>query len=139
MSDLFISTSRQKQLLARMAGLGIVEADLVEKFVLGTGSGGQKLNKTSSCVYIRHAKSGLEVKCQKTRARALNRYYARQELCARIEEQIMGVKSERRQKAEKIRRQKRRRSRRQKEKMLEGKHRISDKKLLRKSVRVEET
>ena len=134
MGDLFISTSRQKQLDARMAELGIMEADLVEKFVLGTGSGGQKVNKTSSCVYLSHAKSGIDVKCQKTRARALNRYYARQELCNKLEEDILGKKSARRQKAEKIRRQKRRRSRRQKEEILEAKHKTSDKKRLRRRV-----
>jgi protein subunit release factor B len=111
-----------------MARLGIREADLLEKFVLGSGSGGQKINKTASCVYLRHGPSGLEVKCQRERSRELNRFLARRELCDRLEERLRGEQSARRQEWEKIRRQKRRRSRRQKERMLEAKHRHAEKK-----------
>src|SRR5579872_2140633 len=99
------------ELADRMLRLGIQESDLIEKFILGSGSGGQKINKTSSCVYLKHIPSGLEVKCQQDRSRELNRYYARQELCEKIEEQILQEKSEKQQKIAKIRRQKKRRSR----------------------------
>src|SRR6185436_10588305 len=44
--------------------LGIHESDLIEKFILGSGKGGQKVNKTSSCVYLKHIPTGIEVKCQ---------------------------------------------------------------------------
>ena len=115
----------------RMDRLGIKEGDLVEKFILGSGSGGQKINKTSSCVYLKHVPSGIEIKCQRERSRELNRYYARRELCDRIEEKVENKKSERQQMIEKIRRQKRRRSRRGKEKMLAAKKRTSEKKSLR--------
>jgi protein subunit release factor B len=131
MSDVFVSQPKLEQLDARMRGLNIREADLVEKFVLGSGKGGQKINKTSSCVYLRHIPTGMEVKCQRGRSRALNRYLARQELCNRIAERVLGIKTERQQVAEKIRRQKRRRSRRQKQVMLEGKHHQSQKKQFR--------
>lgn len=119
------------ELRERMERLGIKEGDLVEKFILGSGSGGQKINKTSSCVYLKHIPSGIEIKCQRERSRELNRYYARRELCDRIEEKIEHKKSERQQMIEKIRRQKRRRSRRGKEKMLEAKKQLSEKKTLR--------
>ena len=134
MSDPYISTSRQAALAKRMAELGIGEEDLVEKFILGSGSGGQKVNKTASCVYLRHAPSGIEVKCQQARSRALNRHRARRELCDRLEERIKGDASARQQAYEKIRRQKRRRSRRAKARMLEDKRKQSAKKDRRKPV-----
>ena len=130
-----LSTEKQNKLLARMTALGIDEADIAEKFVQGSGSGGQKINKTSSCVFISHAPSGIEIKCQRTRSLTLNRYHARWELCERLAERIEGEQSRRQQETEKIRRQKRRRSRRQKAKMLDDKHRHSDKKSLRARVR----
>lgn len=120
-----------EELTARMQRLHIQEGDLVEKFILGSGSGGQKINKTSSCVYLKHLPTGIELKCQKSRSRDLNRLYARRELCERLEEQILQEKSARQQEIEKIRRQKRRRSRRAKEKMLAQKKHQSTKKELR--------
>jgi len=118
---------------ARMAGLGIREEDLIEKFVLGSGSGGQKINKTSSCVYLKHVPTGIEVKCQRERSREMNRYWARKELCEKIEGQVLKIKTEKQHEIEKIRRQKRRRSRKSKEKMLAAKKAHSEKKSLRKN------
>ena len=133
MGEVFVSQSKKMELDARMARLGVREAQLVEKFILGSGSGGQKLNKTASCVYLRHLPSGIEVKCQHSRSRELNRYLARRELCDRLEARVTGAANAREQEAEKIRRQKRRRSRRQKQRMLEGKHRHSATKQMRRS------
>jgi len=121
-----LSKEKQDALLERMAKLGIREEDLVEKFILGSGSGGQKINKTSSCVYLKHLPSGFEIKCQQERSRELNRYYARKELCEKLDEAIFQEKSERQQKIEKIRRQKRKRSKKAKEKMLEGKRKRAE-------------
>ncbi len=114
-----------------MAALGIREDDLVEKFIHGSGKGGQKVNKTASCVYIKHLPTGIEVKCQATRSRALNRYHARRELCDRLDEIRNGRESARRQAIEKIRRQKRRRSRRSKLRSVADKRQLSRKKSLR--------
>jgi len=130
-----ISQTKRAQLTEFMHRMNILEADLSEKFILGSGRGGQKLNKTASCVQLHHRPSGIKIKCQKSRSRELNRYYARKELCEQLEERELGILSRRRQAAEKIRRQKRRRSRRQKEKMLEHKHRQSEKKAQRRPVR----
>lgn len=130
-----IRKEKQDELEARMERLGIREGDLVEKFILGSGRGGQKINKTSSCVYLKHLPTGIEIKCQRERSRDMNRYYARQALCERLEEKMENIKSERQQLQEKIRRQKRRRSRRSKEKMLAQKHQQSEKKALRKAPR----
>lgn len=114
-----------------MQRLGISEKELEEKFILGSGKGGQKINKTSSCVYLHHLPSGIEIKCQQERQRELNRYYARKLLCEKIEELQAGIKSKKQHEREKIRRQKRRRSRRSQQKMLEGKKKHSEKKVLR--------
>ena len=129
-----VSPDKEKALLERMIKLGIRETDLREDFIRGSGHGGQKLNKTSSCVNLFHTPTGFHVKCQQTRQRALNRFLARRELCEKIEEKIYGEQSARRQAAEKIRRQKRRRSRRQRAAILEAKHLHSLKKQSRQQV-----
>ncbi len=121
-----ISKEKQDALLKRMEKIGIREEDLVEKFILGSGSGGQKINKTSSCVYLKHLPSNLEIKCQQDRSREMNRYLARKKLCEQLEEIVLKEKSSRQMEIEKIRRQKRRRSRKSKEKMLEGKRSRSE-------------
>jgi protein subunit release factor B len=126
-----LSKEKQEALAARMERLGIKEDDLIEKFILGSGSGGQKINKTSSCVYLKHIPTAIEVKCQSVRSRELNRFYARRALCDRLEEAVSKEKSSKQKEIEKIRRQKQRRSRRSKEKMLAGKRLQSTKKDLR--------
>ena len=128
-----IRPDKESQLQQRMAELGIRESDLVERFVRGSGAGGQKINKTSSCVYILHKPTGIEVKCQRERLQSLNRYLARRELCDRVEAKVRGVVLARQQETERIRRQKRRRSRRQKARMLADKHHHSEKKSQRRT------
>lgn len=122
-----IKKEKLDELAKRMESLGISEGDIEEKFILGSGSGGQKINKTASCVYIKHLPSGIEIKCQKDRSRSLNRYYARQMLCERLEEIILKEKSDKQKAIEKIRRQKRKRSARAKAKMLDEKRKRSEK------------
>ncbi|NLB56055.1 MAG: peptide chain release factor-like protein [Lentisphaerae bacterium] len=126
-----VGKTKQDELLKRMEELGINERDLVEKFILGSGKGGQKINKTASCVYIKHAESGIEVKCQRSRSREMNRFFARRELCDKLEVRLLGEESKKQQEEEKIRRQKRRRTRRQKEKILADKRIQSEKKQMR--------
>ena len=129
-----VSKETQDQLVERMESLGIREGDLVEKFILGSGKGGQKINKTSSCVYLKHIPTGIEIKCQRERSRELNRLYARRDLCEKIEERISTEKSERQKAVEKIRRQKRKRSKRAQEKILANKKHRSDIKEFRKKI-----
>jgi len=136
MPNYAVSKAKEERLLARMKRLGIKESELEEKFILGAGSGGQKQNKTASCVQLIYPPRNIEVKCQRSRSQALNRYHARCELCDRLEEIIEGKKSARQQKTEKIRRQKRRRSRRQKARMLEEKKKQSKKKQLRRKPKI---
>ena len=129
-----ISPKKHKQILDKMAEFNIYEKDIEEKFVRSSGKGGQKVNKTSSCVYIKHLPSGIEVKCQVEREQSLNRILARRILADKIEERIKGRESALRQKIEKIRRQKRKRSKRAKNKMLDDKTKHSEKKNLRKKI-----
>ena len=127
-----ISKEKQEALKKRMEALGIHENDLVEKFILGSGSGGQKINKTSSCVYLKHIPTQIEVKCQRGRSREMNRFQARRELCDQIAEKIHNEKTARKREREKIRQQKKRRSRRLQKKILEEKRKRSETKSLRK-------
>ena len=126
-----------QRIQSRMALAELTDADIEETFVRGSGSGGQKINKTSSCVQLKHVPTSTTVRCQKTRSREANRWLAREMLAERLLEARESELSERRQEAEKIRRQKRRRSRRQKERMLADKKHQSEKKAQRKSVRPE--
>lgn len=123
-----VSPEKEKSLKERLGRLGIREQDIRESFIRSQGRGGQKVNKSSTCVYLKHVPTGIEVKCQKTRSQGLNRYYARQLLCARVDRLIKGKESEEEQKLAKIRRQKRKRSKRAKQKMLKQKHMLSEKK-----------
>lgn len=130
-----ISQAKIRELERRMADLGIFERDIEEHFVRSSGAGGQNVNKVSTCVVLKHIKSGIEVKCQKERSQALNRFLARRILLGKIEKQILGRKSEAEQKIWKKRKQKKRRSQRAKEKMLADKRVHSEKKRLRRAVR----
>lgn len=114
-----------------MLRVGLVEMDLQEQFVLGSGSGGQKINKTASAVRLMHLPSGLTVKVQRSRSREDNRWLARRLLAEKMLEAVHGEKSRRQQEQEKIRRQKRRRSRRQQARMLDDKAKQSAKKAVR--------
>jgi len=117
----------------RMEEMGIADADLLEKFTRGSGSGGQKINKTNNCVFLKHLPSGVCVKCQMDRSRELNRFLARRELCDRLEAMREGRAVAQTQAIEKMRRQKRRRSRRSKQRSIADKRLLSQKKSMRRS------
>jgi protein subunit release factor B len=80
-----VSEEKNRWLKERMEALGIHEKDIEERFVRSSGRGGQKVNKTSSCVYLKHIPTGIEVKCMEGRSQFLNRFLARRELVKRIE------------------------------------------------------
>lgn len=115
------SSEKEAALAVRLAGLGVRPEDLVEKFIRAGGPGGQNVNKTSTAVYIKHVPSGIEVKMQRERSQALNRFLARRALADKLEARLRGAQSAETARVAKLRRQKRKRSRRAKEKMLAAK------------------
>ncbi|MCC5792626.1 MAG: peptide chain release factor-like protein [Legionellaceae bacterium] len=127
-----ISKDKWNKLAEKMEKLHIHEAELVEKFIVGSGRGGQKLHKTASTVYLKHQPSGVEIKCQESRSREDNRYFARERLCEKLHTAQSDEKSKAQQAMEKIKRQKKRRSRRSRQKTLDDKSRLGQRKRLRK-------
>lgn len=105
-----VSPEKNAELRRRMAALGIREEDLEEQFVRSSGKGGQHVNKSSTCVQLRHRPTGIEVKCMEGRSQSLNRFFARRLLLDRIAA-AQGLKTARDDAVERIRRQKARRGR----------------------------
>lgn len=114
-----------------MATLGVRETDLEETFVRSGGRGGQNVNKTSTCVVLRHRPSGVQVKCQTSRQQGYNRWLARERLLDELERRRRERARAERARVEKLRRQKRPRSQAAKVRMLEDKARRSRVKALR--------
>lgn len=107
-----VTPQKEAELLRRMEACGMREADLDEHFVASGGPGGQKVNRTATCVQLRHTPSGAEVKMQQARSQALNRFYARRRLCELLEAAQLGKASPAALRQDKIRKQKARRKRR---------------------------
>ncbi|KTD69086.1 MULTISPECIES: peptide chain release factor family protein [Legionella] len=127
-----INKEKWDKLAELMMKLQINETDFIEKFIIGSGKGGQKLHKTASTVYLKHIPSGLEVKCQESRSREDNRYFARIRLCDKLHALLSDEQTKEQQKIEQLKRQKKRRSRRAKQKILDAKSRQGELKMLRK-------
>jgi len=105
----------------RLGKLRIRDEDLEEEFIRGSGPGGQKINKTSSTVVLRHLPTGVEVRCQRERSQVMNRYWARMELCDRVEAVKAEAKLALQNELEKTRRQNRPRPRGLKQRILDTK------------------
>ena len=111
MTSFAVSEEKNRWLREKMETLGIREKDIEEKFVRSSGKGGQKVNKTSTCVYLKHIPTGVEVKCMQERSQSLNRFLARRELLSRIG-RFSGQSSAEAKRIEKVRKQKSKRRRR---------------------------
>lgn len=109
-----VSEKKAAQLAKRMAECGLRESDLVESFIRSSGPGGQHVNKTATCVLLKHPPTGFDVKMQKTRSQLMNRFYARRRLCELIEEKELGKLSPESLARQKRHKQKQRRKRRTK-------------------------
>ena len=108
-------------LRARFVSLGVQPGDVEERFVRGAGAGGQKINKTSSTVWLQHRPTGVEVRCQRERSQTLNRLIAWQELAEKLEWRRAESANQARAARELGRRQQRQKSRGQKVRMIEAK------------------
>ncbi len=119
----------------RMAQLGVREDDIVEKFIRSSGPGGQNVNKTSTCVYLKHLPTGLEVKCQRQRSQLLNRSLARHILLSKIAQRIRQDNLQKQSLKAQIMRRNRKKPKGLKIKILENKRRHSEKKYVRRKIR----
>ena len=128
-----LSSEKTAALAQRMTTLGIHETELLEKFVRGSGAGGQKINKTSNCVFLKHLPTGVCIKCQIDRSREMNRFLARRELCDQLEMIRDGKAIAKTHAIEKLRRQKRPRSNRSKQRSVADKRMTSQKKSMRRT------
>jgi protein subunit release factor B len=109
------------QIEARLSALGVRPADVDERFVRGSGAGGQKINKTSSTVWLRHRPTGVEVRCQQERSQAANRELAWTDLCGKLEGRRKAAAAAQQDDRERDRRRKRPKTRGQKLRMIESK------------------
>lgn len=124
--------------LNKAAELRIDAGKISEKFVRGGGSGGQKINKTSSAVDLYYEPLEIRVKCQRHRERKRNRLSAYKLLITKVENIVKGKESEQAKKIFKLRKQKQKRSKRAKEKILEQKKMRGALKKSRQGVRPED-
>ncbi len=127
MPNFNVSPKKEAELLDRMRLLKVAESDLEETFVKSSGPGGQKVNKTSSCVLLRHIPTNLQVKCHKERSQSLNRFFARRLLLDEIERKQNGFVAKEQKQIDKIRSKKRKKAKSGRAKMEASKQSQPDK------------
>lgn len=66
------------------------EEDLEEDFMRGSGPGGQSVNKTSNCVFLRHIPTNITIKCHTHRLASKNRIEARKLLLEKLDVHFNG-------------------------------------------------
>jgi len=126
MSIFKVSLRKEQAHLQRMKELNVCKDDIEETFIRASGPGGQKTNKTSSCVRLRHIPTNIIVKCQQERSQSLNRFLAHRHLLDQIERMQNGFVKEENLRIEKIRNRKRKRAKRAKMKKSASKTRQPD-------------
>lgn len=108
-------------LRARFVSLGVNPGQVEERFVRGSGAGGQKINKTSSTVVVLHRPSGVEVRCQRERNQSTNRLLAWEELADKLEWRRQEARNQAQSARELVRRQNLKKTRGQKIRMIQTK------------------
>jgi protein subunit release factor B len=118
----------EASLRARFVSLGVKPGEVSEQFIRGAGAGGQKINKTSSTVVLRHLPTGVEVRCQRERSQSVSRLLAWVDLADKLEWRRAEAANQRQAARELARRQTRQKSRGLKVRMIETKkHRAKHK------------
>ncbi|XP_020803069.1 probable peptide chain release factor C12orf65 homolog, mitochondrial [Drosophila serrata] len=69
------------------------ESEIEETFTRGSGPGGQAVNKTSNCVFLRHLPTNITIKCHTHRLASKNRVEARKLLLEKLDAHINGENS----------------------------------------------
>ncbi|HRF89750.1 MAG TPA: peptide chain release factor-like protein [Desulfobacter postgatei] len=106
----------------KMDYLGIHKKDILEKFIKSSGRlfrvarriaalrrGGQKVNKSSSAVFLTHLPTQISVKFGKYRSQHLNRFMALRYLVEKIEQLKSGIPDATARKLARLKKQKQRR------------------------------
>ena len=101
-----------------MKELNIRREDIEERFIKSSGRGGQKVNKSSSAVFLKHGPTGLTVKCGSERSQHLNRFLALRRLTDKIEAIQTGARTKQEKARDRIRKQKQRRKRKSEKKRI---------------------
>ena len=65
-----VTERKTQELDRRMHNCNLLENDIEETFVRSTSPGGQKVNKTSTCVHLKHIPSGLAASVARTKSSA---------------------------------------------------------------------
>ena len=78
---------------APLQSITLNEDEIEEKFVRGSGKGGQKVNKTSNKVVLTHRPTGITIDCHDTRSLQQNRKQARKRLLAKLDNMVNGENS----------------------------------------------
>ncbi len=102
----------------KMADLGIRKQDIEFKFIKASGKGGQKVNKSSVAVFVKHAITGFFVKYGKERSQHLNKFFALRLLVQKIEDKMYGKDDSELKRVAKLKKQKQRRKRRTRKKLV---------------------
>ncbi|KEP63444.1 UNVERIFIED_CONTAM: peptidyl-tRNA hydrolase domain-containing protein [Hammondia hammondi] len=118
----------------RLSEFGTNVEEVVEQCVKGGGKGGQKINKTNSCVVIVHLSRGLVIRCQHSRSQRKNRIMARELLLKKLQETIRQQHQLSRDAEEKQRRRNRQPTEAQKARVRAEKQRHSDRKEQRRRI-----
>lgn len=101
----------------KMADLGIRPGEITTRFIKASGRGGQKVNKSSSAVFLRHEPTGISVKCGKHRSQNLNRFLALRTLVEKLEVRFRGLPDKEQERLARLKKQKKRRRKRAREKV----------------------
>ncbi|KAI9295333.1 hypothetical protein K502DRAFT_330004 [Neoconidiobolus thromboides FSU 785] len=113
-----IDESKVKSSKSKIEKIKIVldEKEIIEKFIKGSGNGGQAINKTNSRVELKHLPTGIVVQCQKTRSQSENRKIARKMLREQLDILYNKELSKRNIKKNKVNKQKKKQAKRAREK-----------------------
>uniref|UniRef100_T1IEU7 RF_PROK_I domain-containing protein n=3 Tax=Rhodnius TaxID=13248 RepID=T1IEU7_RHOPR len=79
-----------KGLIDRSRVPQLLESDLEEQFIRGSGPGGSNVNKNSNCVSLKHLPTGIVIKCHQDRLLEKNRKLARELLITKLDNKING-------------------------------------------------